>query len=346
MTDFDINASDRLIREAVYGGPALPPGHAGERLRREGVRLPAWVVAARGHHAPPAGRAAAWACRVHPGLTYLTFNGSLDSVKRRLKRLSTRTGDIKKAAASDEWLRALQQAIVSLRRQELKAISEQDGERYTFADENQTQMIAVEKVRRGDPDWPEAIRVWIEIVLLRHQQRLDDVRRKVIELLTRLTRSIDRARGLGFPFGLGMRRVYETFAFSDMPQVVDSVVQDLMPHLIGQSADIPGCSPLTRDAMRFLRRHKLEPVSLADVAAAAHVSAPHLARRFKRETGRTVTDMLHVLRVGHAKQLLIETDHTVLTVALASGFDSPEHFHRIFKRVTGLTPRRYRLAYG
>jgi transcriptional regulator GlxA family with amidase domain len=74
------------------------------------------------------------------------------------------------------------------------------------------------------------------------------------------------------------------------------------------------------------------------------VSAPHLARIFRREAGRTVGEYLLFLRITRARELLATTDCPTLDVAANCGFESVEHFYRIFRRLTGMTPRTYRKA--
>jgi len=50
------------------------------------------------------------------------------------------------------------------------------------------------------------------------------------------------------------------------------------------------------------------------------------------------------LRIAGAMEQLAQSDQSILNVGLSNGFDSVEHFHRIFKRHTGLTPGQYRLS--
>jgi len=98
-----------------------------------------------------------------------------------------------------------------------------------------------------------------------------------------------------------------------------------------------------RRAWRFLRAQIAEPLTVAAVASAAGVSEGHLARRFKAETGRTVLAAITELRLARARELLRTTDAGILPIALECGFPSVEHFHRVFKRRHGTTPRRWRV---
>lgn len=69
----------------------------------------------------------------------------------------------------------------------------------------------------------------------------------------------------------------------------------------------------------------------------------HFSRVFKQLTGMNVTDYVNVKRLVRAKELLLSTDDNVETIALACGFQGMGHFYQTFKKLTGLTPRAYRL---
>jgi len=111
-----------------------------------------------------------------------------------------------------------------------------------------------------------------------------------------------------------------------------------------EEGETGGRGGAVEEALAFMRENFTHSVGLAEVAEAVHVSAPHLSRLFRRETGRTLTDYLQALRISRAREQLAETDDGILTVALACGFQTPEHFFRTFKKRMKITPRAYRLA--
>lgn len=53
-------------------------------------------------------------------------------------------------------------------------------------------------------------------------------------------------------------------------------------------------------------------------------------------------DYVTALRMEEAKHLMATTDKKRYEVAYAVGYESPEHFSRMFKRVLGLTPAEFR----
>ncbi|SKB32274.1 Arabinose-binding domain of AraC transcription regulator, N-term [Bosea thiooxidans] len=81
--------------------------------------------------------------------------------------------------------------------------------------------------------------------------------------------------------------------------------------------------------------------ALADVAEIAGVTARTLQRRLAR-AGLTYSDVLDTVRYEHASRLLRDTDSRIIDVAFSSGYTDPAHFSRAFRRMTGITPRRFR----
>ncbi|MCB4767880.1 AraC family transcriptional regulator [Ancylobacter sp. Lp-2] len=81
--------------------------------------------------------------------------------------------------------------------------------------------------------------------------------------------------------------------------------------------------------------------ALADVAEIAGVS-PRTLQRKLANVGLSYSDILGTVRYEHASRLLRDTDCRIIDVAFASGYTDPAHFSRAFRRMTGVTPRRFR----
>ncbi|WP_422660536.1 helix-turn-helix domain-containing protein [Paenibacillus sp. EC2-1] len=84
------------------------------------------------------------------------------------------------------------------------------------------------------------------------------------------------------------------------------------------------------------------PHSLVTFAERASVSQSHFSRVFKQFTGMNVTDYVNAKRIIRAKELLLQSDDNVSSIAETCGFTSIPHFHRIFKILTNTTPSAYR----
>jgi transcriptional regulator GlxA family with amidase domain len=94
----------------------------------------------------------------------------------------------------------------------------------------------------------------------------------------------------------------------------------------------------------FVERSLGEPLRIQHLAAAVHMSPFHFSRLFKLATGESPHAYLTQRRVERAKQLLADAALPLVHVASAVGFQTQGHFTEVFRRHTGTTPRRFRLA--
>lgn len=100
-------------------------------------------------------------------------------------------------------------------------------------------------------------------------------------------------------------------------------------------------------AKRAIREHFAEPgFSLEDAGVQVGVSKNHLSFEFSRETGETFTEFLSRTRVEEAKRLLATTSLMVYEVGERVGYPNVEHFSRVFKKVVGVSPVRFKAGYG
>ena len=96
-------------------------------------------------------------------------------------------------------------------------------------------------------------------------------------------------------------------------------------------------------AIEHIARHYPDPLTRRNIAAAAGITAPHLAELFRRATSSTPHDFVTRLRLEVAKRWLVTTDAKLETIAEAAGFCDASHLFRVFRSRTGMSPGRYRI---
>ncbi len=109
-----------------------------------------------------------------------------------------------------------------------------------------------------------------------------------------------------------------------------------------QTHSVSRYSLTIQKAINYLTIYFTKPLQLDDLAKRCLVHPAHLSRQFKKETGITLTDYLHTLRITEAKKLLRSSYATMDWIAGSIGFEDASYFTRIFKKREGMTPSQYR----
>jgi len=94
--------------------------------------------------------------------------------------------------------------------------------------------------------------------------------------------------------------------------------------------------------LNYMVEHYDETLSAEQLCRHFHVSRSYFFRIFKQHTGVTMNEFLVSIRMSKAKELLREMDLPIIEVAGSVGFQDISHFCNTFKRLTNMTPSRYR----
>lgn len=127
---------------------------------------------------------------------------------------------------------------------------------------------------------------------------------------------------------------------SSIPECGRSVPSDVPE---AQQRTVPGlrAAALTR-AQRYIDAHLFLPLRLDDVADAACVSRYHFSRCFSMSMGMTFVEYVARRRIEVARSALDRDPELQLAVLATNlGFCDQAHFNKVFRRVSGTTPRRY-----
>lgn len=104
--------------------------------------------------------------------------------------------------------------------------------------------------------------------------------------------------------------------------------------------------PKLAQVIQQMEAHIEDPISPATLAAQVGMSTRQLERLFRRYLNRSPKRYYMELRLGRARNLLMQTDMSVTNVALACGFTSPSHFSKCYRAQYSTTPYRERGSHG
>jgi AraC family transcriptional regulator, melibiose operon regulatory protein len=97
-------------------------------------------------------------------------------------------------------------------------------------------------------------------------------------------------------------------------------------------------------AINLITEHYMEPLQLGQFAQAVGLHPGYATDLFRKTVGITIMDYLAQHRIAHAQRLLATTNRTVLDIAMEVGFTSASRFYATFQKITGQSPRAYRVS--
>lgn len=100
-------------------------------------------------------------------------------------------------------------------------------------------------------------------------------------------------------------------------------------------------SPLAY-SVEYIHEHYDEKINLEDLAKKLGVSNEYFIKLFKSVYKKTPIDFLIDLRVEKATLDLLNSDESIIKIALSHGFNDSNYFSRIFQKKTGIRPSQYR----
>lgn len=108
----------------------------------------------------------------------------------------------------------------------------------------------------------------------------------------------------------------------------------------------PSCdSRRVQKVQDYINEHYKDEIRLNDLADLAGMTPTAFSRFFKLRTGRSVSDYVIDVRLGHASQMLVNSTLSVAEICYSCGFNNVSNFNRIFKKKKVHTPKLFREIY-
>ncbi|MDW2879478.1 MULTISPECIES: response regulator transcription factor [Bacillaceae] len=99
-----------------------------------------------------------------------------------------------------------------------------------------------------------------------------------------------------------------------------------------------------QEIISYVEQYYMEDISLEKLSKLFFLTREHISRKFKKETGVTLSRFVADLRIRQAKSWLIESEESIFSIATMLGYQDEKYFSKLFKKETGLTPFEYRTS--
>lgn len=159
-------------------------------------------------------------------------------------------------------------------------------------------------------------------------------------ILEHTLQRICNAREDQTPSARAMRQILLCELFLSISMIIDKQRTDetLLPEPVA-------VNPVIDKIQVYISSNYRESLSLSELSARFYISATYLSRLFRQTTGFSIVEYINNVRLMAAKTLLEESTLKISAIAVQAGFSTGEHFTRVFKQGTGLSPQQYRKVF-
>lgn len=101
-----------------------------------------------------------------------------------------------------------------------------------------------------------------------------------------------------------------------------------------------------KHAVRYIEKNFKNNITLKDVADYMNFSNTYFSKSFKKYVGVNFNKYITEIRIKEAKRLLEKTSISINDLAFDMGYNEPNYFCKVFKKMEGITPSEYREKFG
>ncbi|ULQ55223.1 AraC family transcriptional regulator [Flavihumibacter rivuli] len=126
-------------------------------------------------------------------------------------------------------------------------------------------------------------------------------------------------------------------------------------NLLAESKDVQAINPEAYSAsvshaqtdrlsevFKYVKANFREDITLTDIAAIANLTPQSFCRLFKKRTNKHFVEYLNEVRVSNACSMLLKSDRSISEIAYECGYKTLSNFNKLFKKITGKTPKEYK----
>ncbi len=213
----------------------------------------------------------------------------------------------------------------------------------------QQEKLLLHAISQGDR--PTAQRIFNELlgsIFFASGGDFNRIRSRALELLVLLSRAaIDGGADSAEILGLNEKYIQEMGRYStieDMALWLSGVLTAFSARLF--DAKDARHSATIRKVAAYIRRNYMRKITLNDISDHVHFSVSYLSKLFKEEMDINLSNYINLVRVENCKMLLMDRSVPLADIAYMSGFEDQSYFSKVFKKISGMTPGRYREQCG
>jgi two-component system response regulator YesN len=200
-------------------------------------------------------------------------------------------------------------------------------------------------VRNGEKQLAQKLLDQILVdILEKHSENMDTVKTRIVELVVIISRAtVDGGANLNKILGLNLEFFQKVLQFTNTAELYlwSKNMLDTFMECVSESKDQKNLQAVQK-AADYIKANSDKKITIDEIAQIVYLSPCYLSRIFKQNLGCTLMEYLTQIRVENAKMMLRNPKYNITQVAEESGFEDPGYFTRVFKKIEGITPSRYK----
>ncbi|WP_209121786.1 helix-turn-helix domain-containing protein [Alkalihalobacillus sp. BA299] len=126
--------------------------------------------------------------------------------------------------------------------------------------------------------------------------------------------------------------------------ITKPVIEDELMGVLARYERLGRYSEQIVKALQIIQQEYSEKLTLNYLASKIHINSAYLSRKFHEEVGMGFSEYLNDFRLKEAQKMLMEfPDLSISAISERCGFNSQHYFSQMFRKMTGQSPRDYRL---
>lgn len=200
------------------------------------------------------------------------------------------------------------------------------------------EQLMLQKAMSGDVSgtlrYLEEIMVWMAV---NYKEDTDKIKATMVELYIQVKRHLPEGEWFDQDFISGLLKMNDK---SELEYLFVSKIKNLIEQL--NQARHQEMNTLISEAIDFIKNNYNQNITLDDVAKEINMSYHYFSKFFKESTGKKFSDYITDIRMEEAKRLLADPENSIKDICYAIGYNDPNYFSKIFRKVIGKAPTEFR----
>ena len=177
---------------------------------------------------------------------------------------------------------------------------------------------------------------------------LDVIKVRAMELSVMISRAaLDGGADPSKIFDINIKFLSEFFNYRTIEEVCWALT-DILRKFTKETFEFSNVKhvDLISKAVSYIKTNYMRKLTLNEVAAYVFLSPSYFSKIFKEEMKYYFNDYLNYVRVEKSKALLLTERISLVDIAANIGFYDQSYFNKVFKKITGVTPKKFRQCGG